>query len=263
MNDKAVGKDIILAIVENMLESMEPLLYTTIVPSHYDVYLHQADYDRLAGIFPKIQDQARQALDEEIARLSRKERSLLPGFKSAASRVETAEECSYIKFHKAEDGEIKPGEILVDSRLTLPPAQEYGVGAKTQRTVTVRSGGETRKLQTIQEPPASERPAVAKITYVDKEGRRQEYRMSSQEIAIGRGGRAEYCDLALDGPTDISRQHFYVRHDETTRDFFIQDVSKFGTSVNGKRITPKEWVRLPPKARITMADKVEMDFEAL
>ncbi len=167
MNDKAVGKDIILAIVENMLESMEPLLYTTIVPSHYDVYLHQTDYDRLTGIFPKIQDQARQALDEEISRLSRKERSLLPGFKSASPRFEAAEGCSYIKFHRDEDEELKPGEVVGDSRLTLPPAQEYGVGAKTQRTVTVRSGGETRKLQTIQEPPAVDRPAVAKITYAD------------------------------------------------------------------------------------------------
>jgi hypothetical protein len=246
-----------------MLESMEPLLYTTIVPSHYDVYLHQSDYDRLSGIFPKIQEQARQALDEEIARLSRKGRSLLNGLKNASSRFEAAEGCSYIKFHKDEDEELKPGEILVDSRLTLPPEREYGVGAKTQRTVTVRSRGENRKLQTIQEPAAVERPAVAKITYVDKEGRRQEYRMSSAEIAIGRGGRAEYCDLALDGPMDISRQHFYLRHDEATRNFFIQDVSKFGTSVNGKRIAPKEWVLLPPKARITMADKVEIDFEAL
>ncbi len=87
--------------------------------------------------------------------------------------------------------------------------------------------------------------------------------MTSAEIAVGRGGRTEYCDLELDAPADMSRQHFYLRQDPDSREFFIQDVSKFGTSVDGNTLVPKEWVRIPPKATIKLADKVVLDFESI
>ena len=255
MDKKATGRDIILALVENMRESREPLLYDVLVPSHYDVYLHQDDYDRLTTIFPRIREEARKALTEEMARLGRKGFSLLPGLKSKPPKHEAAEGDWYIKFHHDEDEELAPGDILIDSRLALPPAQDYGVGSKTQRTVTVRSGGETKKLKRPQETQPGG-VALAKLTYQDKDGQRREYLMTSAEIAIGRGGRAEYCDLQLDAPADISRQHFYLRQDAETREFFIQDVSRFGTSVDGKNLAPKEWVRIPPKATIKLADKI-------
>ena len=87
--------------------------------------------------------------------------------------------------------------------------------------------------------------------------------MTAREISIGRGGRTEYCDLELDGPVDISRQHFYLRQDDETREFFIQDVSKFGTTVNGKEIEHKKWVSLPAKAKIGLAGKMVIEFESL
>jgi len=87
--------------------------------------------------------------------------------------------------------------------------------------------------------------------------------MKSSEISVGRGGRNEFCDLELEGPADISRQHFYLRQDPKTGEFFIQDVSKFGTSINGKRLTPKEWVSLPSKATIVLADRMTVEFQQL
>jgi len=262
MDNKATGRDIILSLVENMRESREPLLYNVLVPSHYDVYLHQEDYDRLSPVFPRIREEARKALTDELARLGKKGFSLLPGLKPKPLKHEAAEKDWYIKFHLDEDGELAPGDILIDSRLALPPAQDYGVGSKTQRTVTIRSGGETRKLKRPQEPQ-TQGVALAKLTYPDKDGQKAEYLMTSAEIAIGRGGRAQYCDLQLDAPADISRQHFYLRRDGETREFFIQDVSRFGTSVDGKTLAPKEWVKLPPKATIRLADKLVMEFESL
>ena len=70
MSSKAVGRDIIQAIVENLHESREPLRYSTLVPSIYAVYLHPDDYDRLAGIFPRMREEAKRALAEELARLN-------------------------------------------------------------------------------------------------------------------------------------------------------------------------------------------------
>jgi len=264
MTEKATGKDIILAILDNMRDSAEPLLYNTLVPSHYDVYLHRDDYERLSGILPRIRDEAKQALGRELQKISKKGASLIPGLRAKAPKYEAAEKDWYVKFLVDEDEELAPGDILVDSRLTLPPATEYGVGSKTQRTETIRSGGETKKLRRSHlETPQDGAPALARLSYADKEGQAREYLMVKSEISVGRGGRTEYCDLELDAPADVSRQHFYLRQDAETREFFVQDVSRFGTSINGARVAPKEWVRIPSKAAIRLADRITIEFESL
>jgi hypothetical protein len=263
MSAKALGKDIIGAIVANLQEAREPLRYSTLVPSIYDVYLHPDDHDRLAGVFPRIRDEARRALAEEVARLDGRKKRLLPGLSSHGTKHQPVESDWYIQFHKDEDEELAPGDILVDSQLTLPPEKEYGAGGKTQRNVTVTSSGETRKLKRSQEEPKPSAAAIARLVYQDRAGNQKVFMMTSEEISIGRGGRTEYCDLELDAPPDISRQHFYLRRDESTREFFIQDVSRFGTTVNGKGIEPKQWVPLPARARIGLAGKMAIDFETL
>ncbi|PYV15029.1 MAG: hypothetical protein DMG07_10695 [Acidobacteria bacterium] len=263
MSSKAVGRDIIQAIVENLHESREPLRYSTLVPSIYAVYLHPDDYDRLAGIFPRMREEAKRALAEELARLNGRRRALLPGLAPRAPKHQSAEPDWYIKFHKDEDEELSPGDILVDSQLALAPEKEYGAGAKTQRSVTLTSGGETRKLRQFSEESRPSSPAVARLLYNDKSGQRREFLMTTPEISIGRGGRTEYCDLQLDAPADISRQHFYLRRDEGTREFFIQDVSRFGTTVDGQALAPKQWVRLSSRAKIGLAEKMVIEFEIL
>src|SRR5262249_1406176 len=64
-NERATGRDIILAIGENMRESLEPLVTETIAPSLYQVYLHADDYDHLRTLFGKIEAEARKLLDGE------------------------------------------------------------------------------------------------------------------------------------------------------------------------------------------------------
>jgi len=263
MSAKATGKDIILAILDNMRESSEPLLYSTLVPSYYDVYLHREDYNRLSTVFARIRDESMRALGKELARLNKKSFSLLPGLGAKASSHEAAEKEFSVKFHVDENEELAPGDVLIDSRLALPAPAEYGVGAKTQRSATIRSGGETRKLRKHQEEASEASPARAKMLYKNKEGRECEFLMTSQEISVGRGGRNEFCDLELEGPADVSRQHFYLRQDPDTQKFFIQDVSKFGTSVNGKRLAPKEWIEIPSKATIAVADVLTIEFQKL
>jgi hypothetical protein len=140
MEPNASGKDIILGILDSMDESWEPLLYNTLVPSHYDVYLHRDDYNRLSSIFPRIREETVQALDDKLAGLNKKGMSLLPGLKSSKARYEAAGKNWSVKFHIDENGELAPGDILVDSRLALPAPVEYGVGTQAQRSETIRSG---------------------------------------------------------------------------------------------------------------------------
>jgi hypothetical protein len=263
MTPKATGKDIILAVLDNMRESVEPLLYRTVVPSHYDVYLHPDDYERLSGIFPSIIEECIEALNKALAGLGKKGFARLPGLKSRSSRHETAEKNWAIAFHRDEDEELAPGDILIDSRLSLPSPIDYGAGSRTQRSETIRSGGETRKLRRYQQESGEDAVPIAKLVYKDKDGQEREYLMRAAEIAIGRGGHGAFCDLEMDAPADISRQHFYLRQEKESKEFFIQDVSKFGTSVNGNKLAPKEWTRLPAKALITLADKVKMEFQQL
>ena len=48
----ATARDIILEIVRNMREGLEPLHYSTLPPAIYHVYLHPDDMERLRGIVP-------------------------------------------------------------------------------------------------------------------------------------------------------------------------------------------------------------------
>ncbi len=263
MEAKATGKDIILAVVDNMQESCEPLLYNTLVPSHYDVYLHQDDYLRLSSILSRIRDESVQALDQKLTELNKGVLSFLPGLQSSKAKYEPAEKEWSVKFHVDENEELAPGDILVDSRLALPQPVEFGVGTKTQRSETIRSGGETRRLGKRQQTEKPDAPPVAKLLYKNKDGQDCEYLMTGAEISVGRGGRTEFCDLELDGPADISRRHFYLRQDPDSREFFIQDVSKFGTSIDGKKLTPKEWIQLPSKATIVLAERMTIEFQQI
>ena len=65
------AREIILEIVRNMREGLEPLHYSTLAPAVYHVYLHAGDMERLRGILPRIVDEARRALDAGLDSLNR------------------------------------------------------------------------------------------------------------------------------------------------------------------------------------------------
>src|SRR5512137_1624278 len=62
----ATGRAIILELVRAMRTNVEPLLFTTVAPTRFFVYLHPSDLQRLEGIVPVIVAQAKRALDEEV-----------------------------------------------------------------------------------------------------------------------------------------------------------------------------------------------------
>src|SRR5450755_2853108 len=69
--DPATARDVILEIVRNMREGLEPLQYSTLPPAVYHVYLHPDDMERLRGILPRVIDEARRALTAELESLNR------------------------------------------------------------------------------------------------------------------------------------------------------------------------------------------------
>ncbi|HEY2931249.1 MAG TPA: FHA domain-containing protein [Acidobacteriota bacterium] len=286
---QATAREIILAIIENLHTGLEPLLYKTLVPSIFDVYLHLNDYERLEGIWPKVVEEARSALDKELQRLNQateppKLFKMLPIFEKDEMKYERAESEWYITLYKNTDEDANKGDIVIDSRLTLPAAQKYGAGAKTKRIVTMRSGGETRMLRKVYQEtdrqsggtpsPEDTANALAKISYEDDHGK-QVYMMKKNQIVVGRGGVDYWVDLQLFSTPDVSREHLRLRRDDDNGQFFIKDLSKFGTTVDGKKIPSSVevagddrqdkdlWFPLPPKARIGLAEVIFLEFQAI
>jgi len=276
----ATARDIILEVVRNMREGLEPLHYTTLPPAIYHVYLHSEDFERLRGIFPRMLEETRQALDAEMAELNRA--SLGERLKLArkpASKVVAPDGGWRIQFFENTDDDVEPGDIVINSELALPAKPEFGAGNMTMRIQTSRLAGRSTAARKSEEPlPATmaeteEMEAYATIEYEDQSGR-QSYRMAKNQIVIGRGGRDYWTDLKLNTLPDVSREHVRLRRDPQTGDFFVKDLSRLGTTVNGEKIpTSVEFVdgerrdmnvevKLPATARIGLADVVFLDFKA-
>ncbi len=273
----ATARDIILEVVRNMREGLEPLHYTTLPPAIYHVYLHADDFERLRGIFPRMQQETRQALDAEMAELNRA--SLGERLKLArkpASKVVVPDGGWRIEFFENTDDDVEAGDIVIYSELALPGKPDLGAGSMTKRISTRRMAGElTAATQKYEEklPETQEMEAYATIAYDDQSGH-QTYRMAKNQVVVGRGGRDYWTDLRLNTLPDVSREHLRLRRDPDTGDFFIKDLSRLGTSVNGEKIpTSVEFVngerrdknvevKLPVTARIGLADVVFLDFKA-
>ena len=84
-------------------------------------------------------------------------------------------------------------------------------------------------------------------------------------MVIGRGGKSFWVDVKLNAPPDVSREHCRIRRDDSNGRFYIRDVSQYGTVVNGTRIPSDNNIEvpLPERCRITLADVVDLEFEAV
>ncbi len=275
------GQDIISEIVKNMHEGLEPLHYTTLIPSLYHVYLHTEDYERLKGVFPQIIDEAKRVLAEELERMNKRNRppriiqSLRIPRKNTMKFI-NAQDGWYIDFYENTDGETQRGDIVIHSELALPPKTEYGAGSRTKRIATRLTGGKTTAIHSYEdsETRRSSDRTYARIAYEDSLGK-QTYLVDKSQIVIGRGGRDYWVDLKLHTTQDVSREHIRLRYDEGSRQFYIKDLSRLGTTVNGKSIASSIElvgevkrdknieIPLPSQARIGLAGVIFLNFEAV
>jgi hypothetical protein len=176
-----------------------------------------------------------------------------------------------IQFHGDQEERLRPGEIEIYSELGSARPKEFGAGAMTT-FITRNNAGDPAPVAGSSE--GSHRPVLARVRYQDS-GVDKTFIMTSEEIVIGRGGKAVWVDLKLEGPADVSREHCRIRRDAKTGSFFIRDLSQFGTTVNGtsipnsverveggEKVDRNREVLLPSPARITLADVCTLEFEA-
>jgi hypothetical protein len=276
----ATGRAIILELVRAMRTNVEPLLFTTVAPTRFFVYLHPSDHQRLGGIFPMITAQARRALDEEVrAWNARAKPTRIPkkwlGGDDPPPPIEMPPDVWDIRFEADDEGEMAPGDIAIASELTLPAQPEFE-GSKTRRITTMRLGERTSTQEQSTAEAAEPAPSgtvYGTLAYEDQRGRRR-VPLTSPVIVVGRGGVGYWVDVKLDTSPDVSREHVRLRRDDASGQFFLKDLSSLGTTVDGVPVpTSVEVVEgrkrdkgvevpLPARARIGLANVIVLDFEA-
>ena len=255
----ATAREIIHEIVRNMREGLEPLHYSTLAPAIYHVYLHADDMERVRGIIPRIIDEARRALDEELERLNKASLTQkLKIAKRAEPKIAQPEGGWQVRILENTDDDVEAGDIVIYSELALPAKAELGAGSMTKRISTRRLAGVETVAAPKYEPAPSPAPqndgtTLAVIEYEDNGGRKT-FRMTREQIVVGRGGRDYWTDLKLDTLPDVSREHFRLRRDPDSGQFFLKDLSRLGTTINGEKA--------PSSMDYSGPDKRDLNLEA-
>jgi hypothetical protein len=269
-------RDIIEAVVANMRRNLERLKYSTLAPSRYTVYLHPAEFERLETIVPVLYEQTIRALDEELRRLNTRPPAprWMPRMTGEREpEVRNAATDWHVAFMADPDGELKEGDVLVDSELLMPARPDLGVGEQTRKIAIVQSGPHATTIErTISRAStcAASR-LLGRIEYDDDSGHHF-YDVTTDCFTIGRGGIAHPVDIRIVSSTDVSREHARIRRDTTSDRFFLVDLSLLGTTLNGRHV-PKGFddvdgtkrengaeTPLPDVATIGLAGTVFLDF---
>ena len=270
------ARDVIDAILENMHQNLEVLKYSTLAPSRYIVYLHADEFARMEGIFPILQQEAARALTEELDNLNRPSpvlRKVNRIFRRNGVPVRKPGGDWQVEFFRDPDGELGLGDIVVDSELVIPGSPELGVGERTRRVTTSRSGERTAVREEPVRPAAVPVSApLARLKFDDNRGAHS-FEITRDSTTVGRGGIAYHVDVRVEASADVSREHLRIRRDPQTNHFFVIDLSSLGTTLNGRPL-PKGYdeadgtkrengveTPLPDSARLGMADTVYLDFE--
>jgi hypothetical protein len=286
------GDDLIGEVLRNMEEGLFRIRRKTLVPAIYRIYLNPEDYEPFRDIVLFIAGEIRTALDEKLESWNGSRRKLASTLLGKIGVAEPAAASEYVRVNESWiveiypdlDGKLHPGEIEVYSELGSPQKSEYGAGSLTRRifpkkadapdsSPTAETGSATVSAPHTSEdagfdatPYTSKEEqtkgiAFAYLRYVDQHGP-QVFEVTKNQVVIGRGGRSYWVDLKLETLPDVSREHCRIRRDVETGRFSIEDVSQFGTAVNGKPVGQNASADLPARATISLAGILDLQWEA-
>jgi hypothetical protein len=274
-------EEIVNFILEEMAAGTCPGYYSNLVPSTFDVYLYNADFERLRPLEQRIREEAANALTEKLSALNkasgRKLKLPLAAPKKRVKRYETLGDWS-VAFHENTDDDAKENPLVIHSMFPATSGVEDRVGTLTERVSKRGGDGQTVTTSTQRTGNLDTRRATgivfANLSYEDDTGAHT-FQMTKDVIKVGRGSADHWVDLKLKSQKDVSREHLQIRRDAATSRLFIKDLSSLGTTVDGKRVPPSIdhsggqeldaniEVPLPPKARIGLAGVVFIDFRAV
>ncbi|HJU42112.1 MAG TPA: FHA domain-containing protein [Vicinamibacterales bacterium] len=289
------GRTIVLELVREMEDRLYPLFYRVLPPRAYHVYLHPDDYREIETVAPVIAADAQRALTERVDTLNRRprwQRALL----GEQQPIEPPSAGWEIAIHPDANSELERGQLGIVSRLAVAARPTFEGGTPTTRIARTVVTGTLRRTTTSEEATpliaVAAAPAVpanststaearveaprgfAQLAYVDEQGPHT-FVMRKDVVSIGRGGSAHWVDVQITTGPRVSREHCRIRRAGDGR-FFLQDLSTWGTSVNGQRVksylqtSPAGQIaetgqehELPRDARIQLADALQIDFQTL
>jgi hypothetical protein len=271
------GRTIVLEILREMEERRYPLMYRTLPPGVYHVYMHPDDFREIEPIVPLIVADAQLGLNARVDELNRRSRfsQLVAGKEPPLDVPASGWE---IHIHAEANGELLPGELGIESRLSIPPPPRYEGGAPTVRIGrTVVTGSVRREAAPTLSPaepaappapaqslPMPATPAPARAAAPDATATAAAALGSAEErsvtpgaatlayvddegphvfvmrkdlISIGRGGSAHWVDVQVVAGARVSREHCRIRR-APDGGYWLQDVSSWGTSVDGRVVAP-------------------------
>ena len=324
LSQPPTGRTIVRELVKEMEEQLYPLMYRTLPPGVFHVYLHPDDYRTVESVAPLIVNDAAKGLSARVDDLNKRSR-LLSFVSGRPAPIDVPAGGWEIHIQPELNGELRRGDFRVESRLAVPATPTYNDGVQTMRIGRTTVSGEARRTVMTEEakapagagaaaavaavahPPAAARLAdadrtprlasvptsgadvatttkpasraddagtgFARLAYVDEQGPHVVV-IRKELVAIGRGGPAHWVDVQVMSTARVSRVHCRIRRDASGR-FFIQDVSTWGTFIDGERAPA--FIRrvddgleetgdereLPPAARIQLADAVTLEFQVL
>ncbi|MDZ4802654.1 MAG: FHA domain-containing protein [Bryobacteraceae bacterium] len=272
------GDDIIAEILRNADDGQFRMRKTVVLPSVFHVYLHPADHDLIRPVQAALRAEARLALQEQTATWNRKAQPTrigkLLGIQEPGAAVtwRILDPDYTIEFFPDVENSLERGDVEVRSDLASAPPPDFD-GAMT-RQITRKNGTVSfaestpapAATQPVSRPTAA--PTAGTVIYgwlrYANEGIDEEFPITKNEIAIGRGGKTVWVDVRLNAPADVSREHCRIRRDASGR-FFINDLSQFGTTVDGRKLPSAQAggteVELPPRATISLAGVVAIQWE--
>ena len=268
--------DLIDAVVRRMVEELEPLRYSTLVPGRYVVYVHPREYERIKGYADILKQETARALDEQLAGLNRapKWRQYLQPILGTPKAYTNPLGEWQVEFHEDPDGDLAEGDIIIQADV-LVKEDEPGAGQRTRRVTTFHADGRTTRREqtyTESERPSSPSRVHARLSFDDDAGHHV-FDIVRDSTTIGRGGIAYPVDVRIHASVDVSREHLRIRRDPATGHFFVVDLSSLGTTLDGRALprgyeevdgTKREnkvETRLPSRGRLGLADTVFIDFE--
>ncbi|HWE51318.1 MAG TPA: FHA domain-containing protein [Bryobacteraceae bacterium] len=283
------GDDLIGEVLRNMEEGLFRIRGKTIVPAIYRIYLNTEDFEPFRDVVPFIAGEIRAALDDRLAKWNQKPLKFAAGLLKKTPLNKTVDDdftrigdAWTVEIYPDLDGKLQRGEIEVYSELGAPKKAEYGAGSLTRRifpnkpesvpdsaptmatpapSSTSVPEGKSEKEPGDEKDDSTKGRAFAYLRYAGQGGQK-EFEVTKNQTVIGRGGRSYWVDLKLETLPDVSREHCRIRRDPQTGRFIIEDVSQFGTAVNGKPVGRNASAELPNRATISLAGVIDLQWES-
>ena len=243
------GRDICDAILHTLDRNLFELPRRTIVPSAYYVVLHPDTFRRIRPLIGFIREDAIKELTRRLGELNAKP------FGRAARRHERAGVEWRVELVADSDGDIEAGDIEVHPQFELTGENEPIEGNPTS---VLRGAAKPRPAVFRNPSQGTSRAPMATITYRDALGE-QQFRVTCDEVSIGRGGVTAPERLGLEGNEVLSRKHCVLRRREDGS-FELTDTSVNGTSINGRKLGPDNVAVLADGAKIELGGAVKMVF---